>query len=219
MPLPRSGRSRCRWAISTRPRRSATPARRPTSSGPTRTRRPPTHRGGRVAQRATDPVGRAGDRASEAVCKPSSVPRSLAGTVIHLDRRSPGGSCGRPEGWAAHLSPVGTSRRRRVAPSYLALLRVEFAAFHPGRRSGRTRLCGTGPRLAADGRYPLPCAEELGLSSSRIGGPTRRATVRPPRWPTDSTPPRRLARQARSVPSTGQTMLPVATSSTTRAST
>src|SRR5665811_342881 len=97
----------------------------------------------------------------------SSVPRSLAGTVIHLDRRLPDGSCGRPEGWAAHLSPAAVARQR-VAPSYLALLRVEFAAFHPGRRSCRTRLCGTGPRLAADGRYPLPCAEELGLSSRRI---------------------------------------------------
>ena len=30
---------------------------------------------------------------------------------------------------------------------------------------GRHRHCGTGPRLAADGRYPLPCAVELGLSS------------------------------------------------------
>ena len=65
--------------------------------------------------------------ASEAACKPSSVPRlAPSATVIHLDRRSPDGSCSRPEGWAAHLSP----RRTGVAPSYLALLRVEFAAFH-----------------------------------------------------------------------------------------
>jgi hypothetical protein len=28
-----------------------------------------------------------------------------------------------------------------------------------------TRLCGAGPRLAADGCYPLPCVVELGLSS------------------------------------------------------
>ena len=126
----------------------------------------------RSARRTPGPVRFRDRSASEATCKPSSVPRSLAGTVIHLDRRSPGGSCGRPEGWAAHLSPVDTLRRRRVAPSYLALLRVEFAAFHPGGRSRRTRLCGTGPRLAADGRYPLPCAEELGLSSSRVGEPT-----------------------------------------------
>jgi hypothetical protein len=29
----------------------------------------------------------------------------------------------------------------------------------------RHRHCGTGPRLTADGRYPPPCAGELGLSS------------------------------------------------------
>src|ERR1035437_6545388 len=44
----------------------------------------------------------------------------------------------------------------------------------PSRARVGLRLCGTGPRLAADGRYPLPCAEELGLSS------------RP--WPEDQTP-------------------------------
>ena len=83
-------------------------------------------------------------------------------------RRSPDGSCGRPEGWAAHLSPAG--HPVRVAPSYLALLRVEFAAFHSAVRPesrARHRHCGTGPRLATDGRYPPPCAEELGLSSRR----------------------------------------------------
>ena len=69
-----------------------------------------------------------GDVPARAACKPSSVPRRTATTVIHLDRRSPDGSCSRPEGWAARLSP----RRTGVAPSYLALLRVEFAAFHSG---------------------------------------------------------------------------------------
>ena len=49
--------------------------------------------------------------------------------AIHLRRRSPDGSSGRPEGWAARLS-----RRTGVAPSYLALLRVEFAPFHSARR-------------------------------------------------------------------------------------
>ena len=39
-------------------------------------------------------------------------------------RRLPDGSCGRPEGSAAHLPPSPVARRR-VAPSYLALLRVE----------------------------------------------------------------------------------------------
>ena len=102
--------------------------------------------------------------------------------AIHLGRRSPGGSSGRPEGWAARLSP----RRTGVAPSYLALLRVEFAAFHsvPTGRGppGRHRHCGTVPRLSADGRYPLPCAAELGLSSSRGGrSRSRRAAIRSPR--------------------------------------
>jgi hypothetical protein len=45
----------------------------------------------------------------------------------------------------------------------------------------RHRHCGTGPRLAAGGRYPPPCAEELGLSSRRRGFPRRRATIRSPR--------------------------------------
>jgi len=55
----------------------------------------------------------------------------------------------------------------------LALLRVEFAAFHSvaGLRRRRHRHCGTGPRLATDGRYPPPCAEELGRSSRRGGSP------------------------------------------------
>ena len=35
------------------------------------------------------------------------------------------------------------------------------------RAGERHRHCGTGPRLAADGRYPPPCAAELGLSSRR----------------------------------------------------
>ena len=46
----------------------------------------------------------------------------------------------------------------------------------------RHRHCGTGPRLTADGRYPPPCAAELGLSSRPDGSPRRRrATIRPPR--------------------------------------
>jgi len=34
----------------------------------------------------------------------------------------------------------------------------------------RHRHCGTGPRLTADGRYPPPCAAELGLSSRHTTG-------------------------------------------------
>ena len=87
-------------------------------------------------------------------------------------------------------APLPRRSNARVAPSYLALLRVEFAAFHSvAGRSRRHRHCGTGPRLTADGRYPLPCAAELGLSSRRAGCPAERATIRPPRWPADSRPP------------------------------
>ena len=40
--------------------------------------------------------------------------------------------------------------------------------------TGRHRHCGTGPRLTADGRYPPPCAGELGLSSRRpVARPAR----------------------------------------------
>jgi hypothetical protein len=38
----------------------------------------------------------------------------------------------------------------------------------------RHRHCGAGPRLAADGCYPLPCAVELGLSSHRRVAPPAR---------------------------------------------
>ena len=50
-----------------------------------------------------------GQGVSEAICKPSSVPARLSahrGWPSIWGRRSPDGSCGRPEGWAAHLSPV-----------------------------------------------------------------------------------------------------------------
>ena len=88
------------------------------------------------------------------------------------------------------------SRHRRVAPSYLALLRVEFAAFHPAGRNRRTRLCGIGPRLTADGRYPLPCAEELGLSRAE---PANRPDARPSDRLADRrfTPPTTSPRRAR----------------------
>ncbi len=49
--------------------------------------------------------------------------------------------------------------------------------------AGRHRHCGTGPRLTAGGRYPPPCAAELGLSSRH---PTGRPVV-------DAQPSDRLA--------------------------
>ena len=51
--------------------------------------------------------GREERSVSEAVCKPSSVPAACPrrGWPSIWGRRLPDGSCGRPEGWAAHLSP------------------------------------------------------------------------------------------------------------------
>ena len=112
---------------------------------------------------------------SEAVCKPSSVAAACAVADGH-----PSEADGCPTAHAAdpragqRTSPPSVARR--VAPSYLALLRVEFAAFHSaaGRSPRRHRHCGTGPRLSTDGRYPPPCAAELGLSSRRPRGCPRR---------------------------------------------
>src|SRR5829696_6284313 len=86
-------------------------------------------------------------------------------------------------------------RQAGWSPSYLALLRVELAAFHSGR--SRHRHCGAGPRLAADGRYPLPRAVELGLSSRRPVARSARghpaasltASFYPGRRTTDGGPP------------------------------
>src|SRR6187551_735567 len=116
-------------------------------------------------------------RVSEAVCKPSSVAATRVATDGHP---SPAAGC--PTAHAAdpragqRTSPPAVARR--VAPSYLALHRVELAAFHSGR--SRHRHCGAGPRLAADGCCPLPCAAVLGLSSRRRL-PDGRATIQPPR--------------------------------------
>jgi hypothetical protein len=93
-------------------------------------------------------------------------------------RRSPDGSCGRPEGWAAHLSPAPVTRcglRPPIWPcSGWSLPR--FTPPSDPRAGRRHRHCGTGPRLTTDGRYPPPCAEELGLSS-----PCRQAAPPAPR--------------------------------------
>ncbi len=55
--------------------------------------------------------------------------------------------------------------------TYLVLLRVEIASFHPlldpalKLGQGSRSLCCSSPGLATDGRYPLRCSVELGLSS------------------------------------------------------
>ncbi len=114
-------------------------------------------------------VSAGGQAASEAACKPSSVPRkrgdghpSRAPVTRHLMRPT------RERGDAplVRLTPHGLS--------YLALHQVELARFtRPRPKPPPTRLCGAGPRLTADGCYPLPCVAVLGLSSS--GGSPRRA--------------------------------------------
>ncbi len=77
-----------------------------------------------------------GQGVSEAVCKPSSVPARLSthrGWPSIWGRRSPDGSCGRPEGWAAHLSLVDG----RPPTSYALLFGLApggVCPFHSGLR-------------------------------------------------------------------------------------
>ena len=124
---------------------------------------------------------RIGDMSARAVCKPSSVP---TGTEAPIGDGHPSRAVGRPTAHAAdpragqRASPPA-GRPARVAPSYLALLQVEFARFTPVPDPGverRHRHCGTGPRLTTDGCCPPPCAVELGLSSrhGRVTPPTPR---------------------------------------------
>jgi len=86
-------------------------------------------------------------------------------------RRSPDGSCGRPEGWAARLSPgePGVALLFGLAPG-----RACRVSLRSGPGPVRHRHCGAGPRLSADGSYPLPRAVELGLSSRRRVAPPAR---------------------------------------------
>ena len=99
-----------------------------------------------------------------------------------LSRRSRSGD-GHPSRDAGCPTPLAADPRagRRTPfrrsgprlPSYLALLRVELARFTPARPTFAdlpARHCGAGPRLTADGCYPLPCVAELGLSSCRSTG-------------------------------------------------
>ena len=143
-----TGRSRSRWATSNRRCRSATPARRRTSSAPTRTRDAGTlssaadTRAPRPEAEVPDAIGprlpsARGFRASaRAVCKPSSVP---IGASAPIGDGHPSEAVGRPTAHAADpragqraSPPAGCPAR--VAPSYLALLQVEFARFTPSLR-------------------------------------------------------------------------------------
>ncbi len=91
----------------------------------------------------------------------SRVLSRSAGMVIHLGRRLPDASCGRPENEATR--PCAARATRALL---FGLAPGRACPFHPARPKPRpTRLCGAGPRLAADGSYPLPCVVVLGLSS------------------------------------------------------
>ena len=137
---------------------------------------------GRVIRRAM--AGAQGaDRSyvSEAVCKPSSVPPGLAaGGDGH-----PSGAAGRPTAHAAdpragqRTSPPPTVARRRVAPSYLALLRVEFARFTP----------------VAGSKPPIGIVTVALVLASRRTGVTRHPALRSSDFPHAATgSPRRDAR-------------------------
>ena len=110
-----------------------------------------------------------GEAASEAACKPSSVPRKRGDghpSRAPVTRRLLRPTRERGDAPLVRLTPHGLS--------YLALHQVELARFTRRRpEPPPTRLCGAGPRLSADGCYPLPCVVVLGLSSS--GESPRRA--------------------------------------------
>ncbi len=98
--------------------------------------------GGRPADPVSRPPARShcGQEAeggvSEAVCKPSSVPSRLTagrGWPSIWGRRSPDGSCGRPEGWAAHLSLVD-GRPPTSCALLFGLAPGGVCPFHSGRR-------------------------------------------------------------------------------------
>ncbi len=110
-----------------------------------------------------------GEAASEAACKPSSVPRKRGDghpSRAPVTRRLLRPTRERGDAPLVRLTPHGLS--------YLAFHKVELARFTRRRpETPPTRLCGAGPRLSADGSYPLPCVAVLGLSSS--GESPRRA--------------------------------------------
>ncbi len=124
-----------------------------------------------------------------------NVPRPRVERAHGLHRREEGGT-GRPISriLSPAMRPGAIiSLVPRVTPGILApnlglggqrhrpcsgLLRVEFDSFHSRSRPVVAafterqsypghRLCATGPRLTADGNYPLPCPVECGLSSLR----------------------------------------------------
>src|SRR5688572_10277941 len=92
-------------------------------------------------------------------CFPSRpISRIPSWTVISLGRRLPSASSGAPGDGAGHaIAPI-----HRLAPGRACLVSPACAVRH----------CGAGPRLAADGCYPLPCPVESGLSSTAFAAAT-----------------------------------------------
>src|SRR5688572_29173657 len=86
------------------------------------------------------------------------VSRIPSWTVISLGRRLPSASSGAPGDGAGYaIAPI-----HRLAPGRACLVSPACAVRH----------CGAGPRLAADGCYPLPCPVESGLSSTAFAAAT-----------------------------------------------
>ena len=173
-----TARSRSRSVTSRPRRRSATPARRRTSSDPTRT--------GRRAP-AVRPAVRANASARRSVSRVlSRPPHGRTGMAIHLGppvaRRlmRPTRGLGSAPLPADGCPPAGCALLFGLAPGGVCPFHSVDRRLAPDRRH---RHCGTGPRLTAGGRYPPPCAAELGLSSRLPTGrpKTAGATIRPPR--------------------------------------
>ena len=100
----------------------------------------------------------------EAACKPSSVPRPIR--IGLMD----GHPSVRP---TRELSePPAAARRPPCAPLF-GLAPARACPFHSRSRGSGHRHCDAGPRLTADGCYPLACSEELGLSSDAAFRPMR----------------------------------------------
>ncbi len=151
-------RRRCHWAT-WRPRGgSAIRVAIRASSGPTRTEQRTSAR--RPVSRVLSHGGDRGDGHPSTV---DGCPSPLAADP-RAERRTP-----------SRASPTG-----HLEALLFGLAPGRACPFHPARPTEvdlPVRHCGAGPRLSADGSYPLPCVAELGLSSCCPGSP--RSDTRP----------------------------------------
>ena len=123
----------------------------------------------------------------EAACKPSSVPEPIR--IGPMD----GHPSVRP---TRELSePPAAARRPPCAPLF-GLAPARACPFHSRFRRSGHRHCGAGPRLTADGCYPLACSMELGLSSNAAFRRSRpRPSGRLQEGPSSPMPPVRRSRR------------------------